>query len=364
LSRVRSKLDAVVPGGYIEKLGNKSYQGPVSMDRASCTDEKLPGDCYDLTVSKVKFTGGELNSDPGGYYSARARDNYIPQGVNLNWPQCWGLSVPYPGELPDAAYAAAAVARTNPSRPYVDVPVNILELGDITSLVRSQGNTLIKQLGGNNLRLQFGIMPLVGDLVKLTQFYQAAHRRIDEIKKLNGPRGLRRTISLDTLSVSEDKNEYLQTLDIPFRRQYTLTGHRQVKAHVRWKAAYALDKLNQREMSNLATRAVLGLTVDFATLWEAMPWSWMIDWGTNIGNYLKANRNIIPASLVGVWLTKYSTVSTKMGPVDWSYHHMNGLSVERTDITRRKVVVTPTAHFPFLSGNQMGILASLAVTRM
>jgi len=104
--------------------------------------------------------------------------------------------------------------------------------------------------------------------------------------------------------------------------------------------------------------------LDFATLWEAMPWSWLIDWGSNVGDYLKAHRNIVPAELQSVSLMEHSVTqahipASVIGGDLW----ISQIDVMKETKTRRKVIVAPTAHFPFLTGNQLGILASLAITR-
>lgn len=363
MSRVRTRSDSFTNGYWI-KAGSRHGFNSVRSLIETCTDEVIEGDCNNLTITRSKFSGGVANTHPvGGYYATNCFD-FTLDSISGDWAQCWGEVTSYPGELPDAAYAAAAVARTNPSRPYVDIPVNILELGDITNLLKTRGESLIKKAAGHNLRYQFGIKPLVGDLVKLTHFHGAVHRRIREIERLQSPKGLRRTIQLDSLSGTKTHtDEYLQTAGPLIIKSYQTQGRRQVKAHVRWKAGGNLSKINQQEMSALATRAVLGLTVDFSTLWEAMPWSWLIDWGTNLGDYLKSQRNIIPASLMGVWLMKHSISSTTIPAFRANSHDVSQIEVVKESKTRRRVIVTPTAHFPFLTGNQLGILASLAITR-
>jgi hypothetical protein len=246
------------------------------------------------------------------------------------------------------------------------VPVNILELGDISRTLRSAGNTVYRQLGGNNLKYQFGIAPLVSDAVKLVHFQSAVERRMKELAKLRN-QGLRRTVTLDQLEVEQTKaGLYLQTQGgVTLRADIKGIVKRTVKAHCRWSPASDFRDISDERMSKLARKAVLGLKVDFSTAWEAMPWSWLIDWGTNIGNVLKANRNIIPATLESIRLMKHTQTewSWPGGTITGGYNHISPVKVSRETKTRYPVTVVPTAHFPFLTGNQMGILASLAVVR-
>jgi hypothetical protein len=113
----------------------------------------------------------------------------------------------------------------------------------------------------------------------------------------------------------------------------------------------------------MAKRSIHGMTIDFSTLWEILPWSWLFDWGTNLGDYLKSKRNIIPASLQSISLIK-ETINRHEVPTLVSGNNVMKGGVIITETKQRYPVnITPEAHFPFLSGSQMGILSSLAVTR-
>jgi hypothetical protein len=331
----------------------------------SCTDEVLPGDCNNFDVSRSQWVGGIANSKyPRGYYATSVFD-FTLDSITGDWAQCFSEITSYPGQLSDAAYATTTVARTNPSRPYVDIPANVLELGQFTKLLHEIGDDIIKDVADTNLYIQFGIMPLLRDLTKLMTFNDQVHRRIKEIRKLQSPRGLRRTIPLDSLSASVKRNNvYLQTGGFIATRTFEGIGRRQIKGHARWKAGGNLDKIDQQEMCNLAKRTLLGGTIDFATLWQAMPWSWLIDWGTNIGEYLYSQRNIIPADLIGVWLMKHTTTQYTIPAFETADERITAIGVLKERKSRERGFVTPTAHFPFLNGNQMGIIASLSVPRL
>lgn len=323
-------------------------------------DEVLPGDNFDFTVTRQTIDGGVINSDyDGGYWVATFVD--YPADALSNG-QMQPLTDFY-GMKPYAAYATEAVARTNPSRPYVDIPVNILELGDITRILKSQGDSLLKQAGGNNLRFQFGIRPIVSDLVKLTQFQQHFDRKVALIERLKGPRGYRKTVTLDNLSSSDTSTIVWQSQDVFMSGDTQRKATRLIKGHCRWLPEVDFGSISQPELSGMARRAAHGMTIDFATLWEAMPWSWFIDWFTNIGPFLMAQRNIIPARLESVSLIEYTLSESSIPRFRVDQHEMSAGTVRWETKKRFTWPVVPTAHFPFLDGNQMGILASLAVTR-
>lgn len=277
-----------------------------------------------------------------------------------------------PGNLTDSQYATQAANRTNPSRPYVDVPVNVLQLGEVTHLIQRRGREIIREAGRENLRYQFGIAPLVGDLIKLCNFQDQVERRIQILEKLRGPRGYRRTIPLGkvaSLEATDSSTATVQSSDLLIQNVgWTRVTRQLVGAHVRWEPSVSLMHLSPGGMRKVARRAVLGLTVDASTLWEVLPWSWLIDWGTTIGDYLMANRNIVGANLRLVNIMRHTrtvrTYQSKSGSSSGIPWTLTSFGATRETKSRVTASIAPTAHWPFLSANQVGILASLAVTRM
>lgn len=345
----------VITGGTV----NRSYSG--------CQDWVGPGDCDPLGIDSWSSEGCLCNRD-GTQWSGNHMVDYVADAMqyDTNW-QHGTVS----GLKSYLQIAAEVAANTNPSRPYVDVPVNILELGQVTKRIRDVGRSLIRDTGGRVLQYEFAIKPLVSDLVKLTAFRNAFNQRMGEVQRLQGPKGLRRTLNVDAGSVTfRTGTIYMQSLlastDAPAVRWDGFTGVL-VKAHVRWQAGGNLPKVsNSPEMERLVTRALQGLTIDFSTLWEVMPWSWLIDWGTTIGDYFSANRNIIPATLQGVWISSHTRSIFTCPSVPFAYGEGNmspGRFVRDTKLRTASIPVLPIAHFPFLNGKQVGILASLAVTR-
>jgi hypothetical protein len=108
-------------------------------------------------------------------------------------------------------------------------------------------------------------------------------------------------------------------------------------------------------------RSLLGITIDASTVWELIPFSWLIDWGFNIGAFLKANRNIIPAQLSYVTITEHSVHRANFKPMRHGDHEMSSGSWTKEVKRRYRQAVFPTAHFPFLSESQVGIVAALAI---
>lgn len=360
MTRVRSRTYMGQTGFYKDSFNIIHPYDALALSER-CDDETV-GDNNALFITRKECVGGLIdhNNYPIGFGSCINKQMAIMTGA---WTT---IQTSFPEEKPAAFYASQAVARTNPSRPYVDVPVNILELGDITMLLKKQGDNLIQQIGGNNLRYQFGIVPLVSDLIKLTRFHEQVARRVAEIGRLKSEKGLRKTITLDSLSVpTKSVIRRINEAAGPNLNGMTHeSSSRVIRAHTRWLPTADLSKMPSQELAALAKKAVLGLTVDFSTLWEAVPFSWLVDWGYNVGDFLKAKRNIIPANLSSCTLMTHTRTQIDI-PGFVSGATTSGAGSILHESKRRFPVsfVVPGAHFPFLSGNQMGILASLAVTR-
>jgi hypothetical protein len=346
--------------GYKGRYGSVEDQGIFLTEYHQVNDYVEPGDCAAFTVQHYTCEGGRATQFDRSNYWQGWFENTAVTGIRDPgyFPHLTGLY----GDIGDGAYATITAARTNPSSPYVDIPVNILELGDVALLLKKAGSSLLQQLASNYIKYQFGIKPIVGDLVKLINFAEQVDRRVKQIEKLRA-KGLRRTITLASLSKSEIQNRVLNTEDAYWTADFQVQTSCVVKGHARWVPTVDLSHMTQPEMTALAKKAVLGLTIDFATLWEAMPWSWLIDWGTQMGNFLKAQRNIIPAQLETVTISRALTTTYTWPGADWGYGRITPINIRRWGGYRNPWVVTPTAHLPFLSGDQVGILASLAIMR-
>lgn len=114
-------------------------------------------------------------------------------------------------------------------------------------------------------------------------------------------------------------------------------------------------------------RVALGGTVDLATLWELLPWSWLIDWFSNVGAFLAARRNIL-GWVPGQCFTMTHTVLGVDHRIDLTGSSFKGTMTTPNFVRETKsrtvgVPVLPEAQLPILNLKQIGILASLAILR-
>jgi len=361
VARVRNVNINVPQGSWKSTTGTKhtAANNIKKVGYDNCTDQIAPGDCLPFSVEHWLCTGGVINGTGSG---GRSFTNWIGDGVfptNFDHLTINGLT-------PDGAAALSAAARTNPSRPYVDIPAEFAQLGDIISLVKDAGVNILKKAARKNIEFQFGVLPILSDFGKLCNVADQINRRVNDFERLSSPKGYRRTLKIDATTVKSTKSVVFQSENALISGVCTGTSYATIKAHVRWYATYDMKRYRSiSKLRELARKAVIAKNVvDFATLWELIPWSWFIDWGFNVSQFLTAQRNIVPARLGGVWLIKHTkTVWTCPQLSTGTGITMSSFKSTRESVSRAAVVPSLTAHFPLLSGNQMGILTSLHVMR-
>jgi hypothetical protein len=244
------------------------------------------------------------------------------------------------------------------------LPVFLFELGDLPKLVRLAGRGLAK-LAGGNLSVQFGWLPLIKDLGTLLDFASHYDKKSKEIAKLVSKGGLRRNVTLATRSAT------MASASVEIQSGWSVIQQRSYSGKlwgsVRWKPSLSPTSNYYRDPA-LAFRAALGLGIEIATVWEALPWSWLIDYFTSIGDYLAAHRNVVPATATHICIMRMDVTSVIYPATNWSWGTDGGWnsysSGSSTRITKTRTIggtPTLTANLPFLDGRRLSILASLFV---
>ena len=369
------------PKGVEGRFGSSGGGFQVWEEKGSVSDQTGPGDCAPFAVSHQRIDGGRINQPYTGFFASYF-DNY--RADLFDNPNTFAGHIGLPDSPSDVTVATELAARTNPSRPYVDVAANVLELGDLTGMIREKGLHFIKKFaqsaayrnrhglkklakiaGDVNLEYNFGIAPLVGDLVKLCNFQDAFTKRCREVAKLRSSRGYRRTINVGRYSAVSTSTEVLQSLDKYITTNMVTTTTQEVRGHIRWITDEDPSHLlPDAELADLVRKAVVNIDpTNAGSIWEGIPWSWLIDWGYNVGTYFKATRNVIPARLDGVHVMRHTKTTYRTDAIAFDNVTVSPAVVTYETKTRNPSFVFPTAQFPFLNGYQMGILASLAITR-
>lgn len=356
VARSRTNIGEFISGYRTSYAGNR-FDVTRNCLHESVNDQVAPGDGHAFSVRRFTCDPFVLNGKDTNLASKASYHNYPI--MNAQVARHLPLSL---ATQSDGAYAALLLKLTNPSRPVVDLPVFIAELRDIPLLFKVIGDTALKTLSRANLSFWFGWKPLANDLMQMMDFSDVVNKRANEIKQLHKT-GLSCTRTLDTLSVHADPVvEALSDWNGVSLSRAKVTQAR-IWGHVKWKPTTVPPRTDQ-EYINLARRAAFGLTIDPATAWELIPFSWMVDWFSSVGNFLSAQRNIvgaIPTNLSIMRNTKTTTTYAQTNPGYWL--KCTGSQAVCEDKIRNPAVASLDAHLPVLTARQLSILGSLAVLK-
>jgi hypothetical protein len=340
------------------------YDGDVIESWFQCSDDENHG----LFIEKIINRGGRISRKPTNPNRGWCDGYVVPPLRGLG---ALGGHISVTGYLTNAEVAAKTQASSNPSRPVVDVPIALLELREFPELFRIAGNTLLKKLGSLNLNYRFGWKPMMQDLANLSIFSHHVDNRVRELTALRES-GIRRKVLCSNLSETINYNELVNSASYASMqvRMTKMTRLRQW-GFMTWTPNDQEWPASGEALRRFATKAVEGLTIDPSTVWNVLPWSWLVDWCTSVGDYFSAYRNIVPATPSPVMVMKHTLTETrfegKQGEGDFGTN--NGPIIDPGGCTyetkSRSPRVSPAieAHLPFLSVGQMSILGSLSVMR-
>lgn len=390
-----------ISGAYVLNSTQAAYSPYV---RSICQDSTGKGTDHTLNISHVDLSGIQpLN---GSNVSGVHEVGFI------NWMPSFNTAAPnpiIPSGLPSASViATATLARSNPSRPAVSVPNFLYELKDLPGMIHEIGRLkLLRELGNKAkphvafdhaargdtakaaanayLSYRMGWAPLISDLQKMIQFQDKINNRIKDLDVLfNQNGGLHRSVGKEILPGTNSKypggrsGSWTETLTssgtvtIDSATSATIQVHRdlittrKMWGTVRWTNPFSLwPRLNRALLQARARDLVFGYNVTPKMIWDAVPWSWMIDWFGNFGDYLDSTNNMLALvpSIPNVMLWERTTDSwTRIDPNSW----VSGGSGTRVVETKLRSL-TPaslSAGLPIFSADHFATLGALALQRM
>lgn len=310
------------------------------------------------------LTGRAPPDDPANYWTY---EGLIPLVLQTAVPSMTLPASPITNNLAVSQF----LAKSNPSRPEVDIAVTLGEFRELPKLVKIAGETLLKKGASAFLTYQFGWKPLIRDLHALLDFTEKVDQRVRELESLGRKGGLRRRITLETVNVQDNGSNITieSRLSRVFTARRTIYGHRSKWAVGRWKPINPGSYPKSSDaIRKLARQAAYGLHIDASSAWNLIPWSWLIDWYSNVGDMFASTRNTVratvPGSITIMTMTRFTGVYDR-NDSNVTIRGGKGLVI-LTDKFRviGPSFVLPEAYFPLMSGRQLSILGALAVTRI
>lgn len=381
--RSRTRLGTLPDGSFTGHYNgvpvtelNSSHSA--SMNRSIC-DDSHGRPIADSNLSIVSVDVHKVGTVNGIYTENPARDgkaeNYIPSFIRFSNPG----HLATPGVPTPASSVTTLLARTNPSRPdfvplsimqdLVDVPKLLKNVGDIFKSGR-RGRLKLRDAANAHLSAQFGWIPLVEDVTNLLQVHKHILDRTAEIDRLYSSTGLKRRIRIGRWAfadVSFPVMESYPILSISTALAVKTTVERW--GTVRWKPRGTIPgyRPSHAEVLSKAVQIVSGIDsqATFAGAWDLLPWTFLVDWGTNVKDYVISNSNTIPAdpSSVNVMTRTETLFQPRVLSITKSYSWEPG-SYLVTSKERYVGSGAIDAHIPYLDMGRLSILGALFVQRM
>lgn len=293
------------------------------------------------------------------------------------------------------AYGPTGWKKFRPGNPTADLGVFIGELRDIPLMLKNTAKMfhgMWKSMGGDFrlwkpksvanqwLNTQFGWMPFLNDLRKFFRTYRQMDESWERIKRQNGQWVRHGGI----VSETDDSTVYYENKTVTGHRpllnscfqasppnsgSYKVVRYTHQKVWFEGSFRYWIPDIETPERKFLTRLQQWGAMPTPSVLWELVPWSWLVDWGSNAGDVIANLTNGYAENLAA----RYAYI---MGTTEIGYKVKSTFNTSRNGsiydewsfpvIWKKRLPASP---FGFgltptdLSARQWSILAALGLTR-
>lgn len=274
----------------------------------------------------------------------------------------------------------------NPTKASVDLGVNIAEVKDFPRLVKGKLDSLKsvvssvtnpKGLADWILAINFGWKPLVADIRKVIKLYWRMEARIAFLMRNGGKPLYRRTpvwppniTTEEIFNYSGPDNQGWMLDEVPLDGDPdSMTDRFKCKCVLIKKEYEAASGIFTYHLGDIPPTPsylrlkLTGLIFNESLLWEATPWSWLVDWFSNMGDVISNIESNLKDRVVSLYAYSQRRVVR-----EYKFTCSNGfyeVSVTRVFDTKCRAKIDPfgLASEVSLSDLQLGILVALGITR-
>jgi hypothetical protein len=218
------------------------------------------------------------------------------------------------------------------------------------------------------LAYSFGWAPMLKDLKSLVDLTKSLNDRLAYLKKArNGGVSTRRSLGKSESRVSGGEYNLLPNGYGQYGLRSTEVTRTTDKFWMSSRMKVTNDLPPPEEIPEFLLRNYFGLNMSASTLWNAIPWSWLIDYLLNIGDLLDTTGGKltweVPSMCIMHRSEAVSTLENKRSELGLTW---NGGDHMTTVTKRRNVYVNPTLNFafrPFLTNGMVANLGALVLAR-
>lgn len=325
-------------------------------------DDPIGSAPYHDKPAKHRFTRRKLLT-----ISGRDRRHGTTRATFQNYAIAYPIQSPMPSHIWQnwGLLKNKSLAQLSPSPP-VDVPLFLWELRELPKLLRDTGQFLMGRRtnpGDAVLAANFGWGPLLSDLRTFLNFIEESEKQEMRIKSLEKTKRLEVKLSSDSNSSPPDSGT---TFNIGYVLSKVSRSYEQevrAWAVAKIKSSIPLPPIN-RDLKSALTRALRHQSPE--TIWNAIPWTWLIDYCFNIGTFIAATRGYLSYDLDNICImqrseARYRYEFVQLNFFEGSIHPGSNLSTE----WQRRVYWDPKPGIyltPILSGKQLSNLVALGVS--
>lgn len=408
--RVRTLSDSYK---YLERISRTSFAGYTSSSKGI---ELLSQASYDWSLGKLgdRWLGGPYhtykvvkNSTPSPFYDHSKNPYNVPDflgGGKFWWRSRYVLDVPpYTGDIKPTGkvthipadmiplfqiadgYVQGARNSADPGTPTDDFGQAIAEIRDLPKLLQIAGNNLLAKLGGSYLNYSFGWKPFLKDLRALMNIAYILEKRVQFLKKNEGLIVHRRR-PLFTYSGTPSSSRSLTFsgavsygTTAPVGGTYPITDDYKVSAWYVSNLKYRLlfDTTNWQQNKPFVA-ALMSLRPDFKLIWDICPWTWFIDYFSNIGDLVAGlfDERVTETTILDEWILIDAQIRSHcevpvhfkekaaIPPIPAGYASCETISYLKTRQVPSRQTLPVLRPLDLFTGNQIAIIMALAVSRM
>lgn len=286
--------------GFIYPAGNPSDVTPATASLGSAHCKDVVGNFEGVNIfdlERWKLTPGTITGIEAvwpvyGLNEYPYQNQPTPEFASADWNA---------GILGDVEAATKVASWTSPVKSHVDITSMVYELKDLPETLQKFWD--LAQVAARNRRtlnkngkkgsaensvldVNFGIAPLISDIIKLFEFTKALNQRAREMKAIyDRPHGLKRQRVVWAYSVQSTKyvaaNSFICGVGV--NRKIKTMSRQWVS--ITWKPWFPWqERPGDEEIANKAIAALTGIKNPLAIAWEILPWSWLIDYFSNVGD--------------------------------------------------------------------------------
>jgi len=359
---------------------------PFGLGSAWCADYLTTGgrrEPHDLDIVKTWGKPWRLDAsyrrDYGWYYRHYEYMHWFRNDSQAYWDQ-YNKPTSTIGDWDASILANLAL------KPVVDLPLFLFELKDLPRTLRDlgrikSGKGALSDIPGQFVAANFSWLTLFSDLKKLFQIQESMMQRIAELQNMKEGKRIKRTLGSSS-SNSVYGNVWLRppvklTVETAETRRTWFTARVTNPDSDSISHLITMYRRGLRSDDFFASDAfkdIMGLSVSrqsVVTVWNAIPWSWLIDWLFDIGTYLQAKVGKIPHQIKDICVmetidSRYTFAHHSNYTHDWDddftfepgYHQYLSKSRRALDYLQPKAKLVD-----FLTLRQTTLLASLALMK-